>query len=174
MKSTIPCDGGLRLLTIAGLPALLALLTLVVSSASAGCDPVCGNGVVESGEQCDGTSVSNCPTGGCFASDDPDACTCCAAVDLCGTGEFPPCCDREASCVILEFATYGGTCHDPTCGPGDDCVSGQACVDGSCCFPTLGSLCFWGPSGGFIPCCAPAVCLPAAGGNWGTCQLPPG
>ena len=143
--------------------------------------PVCGDGVVnQPSEQCDGTAglgTASCPlpspVAGCFPPGSSEECTCCTNGDRCQAfGTTLRCCDPEASCRFLGPGTFGGVCYDPTCGPGDDCAVGQACVGGTCCLPTLGSVCFFAPSGDSIPCCPPAVCGPVSGG--GVCCLPGG
>ena len=144
--------------------------------AAGGCDPVCGNGVVETGEQCDGPpTFRQCPLLpedlGCFPPTHPRRCSCCT--NGYGCGGSIGCCDPEATCQILQlFPEPVGTCYDATCGPGDACHAGLTCVDGTCCSATIGSVCAVAITGAVIPCCPPAVCCPTAGGQGGTCCIP--
>jgi hypothetical protein len=138
------------------------------SDVSLGGLPVCGNGYIDGAEECDGAPNPGpfCPVAGanCFPPGHPDECGCCSDNDGCALGVA--CCDSEASCQVMgpPFSNPG-TCYDPTCGPSDDCTAGLSCVDGTCCNALSGSVCFFQPSGGFIPCCPPLVCLPVGGGG---------
>jgi hypothetical protein len=141
--------------------------------------PTCGDGVKnQPSEQCDGDAhlFADCgvfaPTFGCGAPGASNECTCCTNGSFCNAGTGGTlCCDPDASCLVMGIPSNGGTvCYDPTCGPGDDCSLGQACVDGQCCVDGPGT-CFFEPSGDFIPCCPPNVCLPVPGG--GVCGPPP-
>jgi hypothetical protein len=92
--------------------------------------PVCGNGVREGSEQCDGT-----PTGslcgdrfGCFPAGDPRECTCCTRTGETGQLTFDPnldvCCDGSqpqpggpnhylcpGTCGVSGFPACGGSCQ---------------------------------------------------------------
>lgn len=92
---------------------------------------VCGNDLIESGEQCDGTDPGSCPTGVC----DPD-CTCEAPVcgnDVLEAGEQ---CDGtdDAACPGQCDGACGcpSTCGDGTCDAGETAAScGADCGCGS-------------------------------------------
>jgi hypothetical protein len=94
--------------------------------------PVCGNGVVEAGEQCDGGA---CCTTSCRFIADGTACTdgnACTRTDQCRTGM----CTGSNSVVC----TASDQCHAPgTCNPTNGTCSnpampnGRACQDGNAC-----------------------------------------
>jgi len=85
------------------------------SLTDADCDPVCGNGLVESGEICDG----DCPT---TCADDGDACT---LETL--TGDASTCDAACASSPQTECADGNGCCPtDCTADNDSDCDPGQA------------------------------------------------
>jgi hypothetical protein len=67
----------------------------------------CGDGVVDSGEACDGSDDTACP-GACVEPGDGAACQC-----------------RAASCTEL-------LAPPDSCGPSAGCPAGYACVDGEC------------------------------------------
>jgi hypothetical protein len=132
---------------------------------------VCGDAVVDpSTEECDGGPGPGCAGDGCFPPGDPQECMCCTSYVCDPISGDTPCCDDGASC--LPFGINFSFCHDPTCGPGEDCAFGQDCVDGTCCVATLQAKCYFDPASSYIPCCAPAVCVPE--GAEGFCRLPPG
>jgi len=84
---------------------------------------VCGNGVVEAGEQCDdgGTQPGDC----CSATCQFEAATtqCRPSAGSCDVAEF--CSGTSGSCPVNEFDP--GLCDD-----GSFCTVGRACVAGSC------------------------------------------
>jgi hypothetical protein len=89
------------------------------------CDiAVCGNGLVEGGEACDGAQTGSCPAG-CRAD-----CTCAPQPPRCGDGTK----DDGEECDGTDAATCPGRClSDCTCGPepprcGDGTIDdGEAC-----------------------------------------------
>lgn len=121
---------------------------------------VCGNDVIESGEECDGTDPGACPTGVC----DPD-CTCEDPVcgnDLIEAGEE---CDGTAlGACPTGVCDPDCTCEDPVCGndvleAGEECdgTDDAACpgeCDGSCACPSS---------------CGDGTCEPSEGENASTC-----
>jgi hypothetical protein len=141
---------------------------------------VCGNGLVETGEQCDGTpTYEQCPLFpedlGCFPATHPKKCKCCTNGYGCGGYEGPDCCDPEATCQLFQlFPSPVGTCYDATCGPDDECGAGLTCVDGTCCNANVGAICAIAITGAYVPCCPPAQCCPIEGGEAGRCCIPGG
>jgi hypothetical protein len=120
---------------------------------------VCGNGVLEVGEACDGTDVSGfCVmwgATGCFP-DGPDECDCCIPPAGVSTFLFTKCCNGGV-CTFLgpHYCECPGTCESgsyPTCG--GSCTQGNVCVPGT-------------DGGSFQGCvCAPAGdCNTCGGGN---------
>jgi hypothetical protein len=116
--------------------------------------PVCGNGVVEPGEECDpagtpcGFSFSTCRAAGT-----PQECTCCER-DIC-VPTAPRCC-AGGRCPPLhpDPSGAGGTCVGGTCTQPSDCPSSHDCQAGSCC-GLAGAYCD-GSS-----CCPGYLCAPA-------------
>lgn len=91
----------------------------------------CGNGVVESGEQCDGADDTACP-GLCLPPGDPKGCTC---GDGCGNGVVEPSlgetCDPPGSVV----GPCGQLCRSECTFCGDTMIqsgNGEQCDDGNC------------------------------------------
>lgn len=91
--------------------------------------PVCGNGVREGNEDCDGTDL---PLG------TPPGIQCTGTCTFCGTGEcrFPgaidiPCCQGFGSCIILD--ANGGVCSGAPSTCGDGIVQGAEQCDGTGC-----------------------------------------
>ena len=84
--------------------------------------PVCGNGVVELGEECDDGNVAN-----------GDCCNEFCELDPAGT----TCADDGNACT-LDQCNGAGVCLHPngpngiTCNDGNACTSGEQCVGGSC------------------------------------------
>jgi hypothetical protein len=134
--------------------------------------PVCGNGVVEQGEQCEG-SVCLVPGVG-FVAECSGAgsggCRCCGGAFCQQLG----CCDPSDLCLPVPNGL--GSCFRRTCGPHRPCVNGWTCVDDSAtpepgvCVAELGTFCtYLGQLLG--PCRPPATC---PGGYLSRCCLPSG
>ncbi len=82
--------------------------------------PVCGNGILESGEQCDG---GVCCTGTCqFAS---AGTVCRFPADQCDATEF--CTGSSADCPANSYVPDGWACND-----GNACTQNDACSSGVC------------------------------------------
>jgi len=106
-----------------------------------GCEgTVCGNGVIEAGEDCDpgGTGAVDCcdevtckfESAGTACSDDSNECTTdqCNAIGECNhTNNTNPCDDGQ-------FCTENDTCGGGYCVPGapKDCAGGNTCSTGTC------------------------------------------
>jgi hypothetical protein len=130
--------------------------------------PVCGDGVVDPGEQCDGAAGTCLPplVGTCRPAGLAGECECCT-LDAC----LPPlgigCCDPEAFCLAAGFS---GTCFSVHCTePWQSCGFPTRCENGLCCTP-LGENCAVPDVGYFRPCCGEAECNPATF----ACCLPAG
>ncbi len=143
-------------------PVVLALCAVVATSSGAAAQTgaVCGNGIVEANEQCDGTP---CCTSTCVPAPN-------------GT----PCGKPAEACQL------GGVCLDFTCFPGGSQPDGVACEDGDPC--TVGDVCRAAqcipgqqrcavtptPTAKALPAGAGAVIVTvdcsAAGGAGGTCS----
>ena len=106
--------------------------------------PVCGNNIIESGEDCDGTDAGSCPTGTCDVG-----CSCPAPVcgnDITESGE--DCDGTDAGSCPTGTCDVGCSCPAPVCGndiieSGEDCDgtddstcpgSCESCVCASSCF----------------------------------------
>ena len=126
--------------------------------------PVCGNGIVENGEQCDGSCLYQGVEAGltCTAS-----CNCCGLYDCYYAG----CCDPETYCLHQPgyHPCWKVRCDiDPDCGPGYSCVDATALFGGKACLPLLGSVCYL-PSATeslFLPCATPGT---TCGSNFRCC-----
>jgi hypothetical protein len=120
---------------------------------------VCGNGVREIGEACDGTHVGGFCTmwgaSGCFPDGAASECQCCIPPAGASTFLFTECCNG-GQCTFLgtHYCECPGTCEDgpfPTCG--GSCTGGMECkpfTDG----------------GSFQGCfCAPSLACDTCGGG---------
>ncbi len=102
------------------------------------CDVVCGNNVVEKGEECDGTEFGNCATGfACNAS-----CACEYTDAACGNGKIEESheeCEQDTDCTFaLNQVCDGCHCRLAACGDGvvegdEVCESNADCPDGDYC-----------------------------------------
>jgi hypothetical protein len=117
--------------------------------------PVCGNGMVEPPEQCDGGPCAFASQEGCYPPGDPNECECCILTDgNCHPIPFSlPCCNH-AQCLVLAPAL--GVCVPPSCTQPSDCPSPATCAAGLCCFPT-GTFC--GTGAGCCAGCNPGTSL---------------
>jgi hypothetical protein len=121
---------------------------IATSTTTTTAPPVCGNGIVEPPESCDGAACPGVAGGGCYPPGDPAECTCCVADGNCkGPFDLLPCCDREATCIV--YSPDDGVCFKETaCTSPSDCPPPTTCGGpGFCCFPT-GAFC-----GNGAPCC---------------------
>ncbi len=123
--------------------------------------PVCGNGVVEAPEMCDGTT---CPLQYVPYPDGCEACECCARDSVCYLRTFPgqiilrvPCCSGRLCLEPGPYGSYTGTCFQP-------CTQTSECPPPLICLPE-------GSPNGLCrqPCvddtdCAPLVCIGGACG----------
>jgi hypothetical protein len=145
------------------------------------CGPtVCGNGVIDPGEQCDGAS---CGTDtGCGSPSDAFPCQCCTT-RYCSGGFLPNCC-AGSFCARSVFSPVG-YCTPFSCTPETGCGGSPfACVDGTCCAgpgqscinvpccPGLGTSCVFGlcclPAG--AACVSPSGCCSGSCSAAGTCD----
>ena len=135
------------------------------------CAAVCGDGVVEPGEQCDVGSPGQCaaapPSLGVAC--DASACTCCGQTQ-CAFGLFGtlPCCgDSQCQDTTGAGSQRVGACIPPTCATDADC-HGYRCVGGTCCgnagqfcgvagcCPDSASACTYVPAALNTLCCRPS------------------
>ena len=152
----------------------------------------CGNGVIDPGEECDGSNLGSAPFSvSCFPPGSPDECHYCGTT----TCRFPiaidiPCCDASKTCVIS--GPSGGQCEGPgdaVCGngvvePGEQCeLPFFPCGSpfGGCfpagdphqcaCCSTQTSFCYDGTAFPVSLCCPGLTCAhytpQAAGGAFG-------
>jgi hypothetical protein len=104
----------------------------------------CGDGIVQSGEACDGSGC-DALNDGCFPPGDPDECQCCSTTS-CYPGHFVECCPG-LNCESLGLApgtgpTGTGFCTTDTCAARghncDDSPDYLACCEGLACGPLYG------------------------------------
>jgi len=145
--------------------------TSSTSTTSSTGPPVCGNGIVEAGEDCDGTAAGpTCPLeSGVVVC---QSCHCCGvgSCTLTGTleGGFFPCCDPTAECV--DVPGFIDLCVPTMCSSPADCLSG-GCENGHCCV-TLGPAvpaCYFPDEGLALPCCDGNVCARPLADGFGCC-----
>jgi hypothetical protein len=122
--------------------------------------PRCGDGLAESGEECDETDVAGCDVDlgfpQCGAPGESDACRC-RYLPLVGEGvcPSPQPCPPPQTCAIVAFLPQPvrlfHTCIAPepsSCGGPDQCTLPAATCDGGTCCATAGGVC-----DGAHPCC---------------------
>ena len=118
---------------------------------------VCGDGVIDDGEDCDLGNPGVCAMAppslpvSCEAPGTPNECTCCGQTQ-CVFGIFVNlrcCADSQCQDTTGAGSQRIGACIPPTCGADADC-HGYRCVDGTCC----------GNAGQF---CGVAGCCPDSG-----------
>jgi hypothetical protein len=108
--------------------------------------PVCGDGVVEQGESCDGATCPNPLDGdgasGCYPPGDPQQCQCCPVVnEICYDQflglTFSCCPGMGLTCLIPPrfYTPYGHGFCAPSCTQQSECAPGYACIDGGCLGP---------------------------------------
>ncbi len=115
------------------LPVLLlagALVAFGCGGSGGGDDAVCGNGVLETGEACDGTEFGSatCLTEGFTGGNLACTATCTLDTSACTTAQ--PQCETPADCD----ATQCQTCRDGACV--STCTGSQTCEGGVCTDPT--------------------------------------
>ena len=130
--------------------------------------PVCGNGIVEGGEQCDTAPQPICVSSGrsgCFPAGNAEACKCCTAPGETGLidvgGNVPnECCDGQGPQPAGPGAYFcPGTCGTsafPTCG--GTCESGRTCVPLTFGGVDLCGCVVPGPCSGTPPMCTAGEC----------------
>ena len=158
--------------------------TSTSTSTSTTLAPVCGNGIVEGSEECDGASPPDCTifgTGLCAPPGSPTECTCCSVGQCGGFGVTSPCCPGYA-CVGPIFAPGMPSYCLPTCAQQADCPATNTCIAGLCepvlpCSPDCAApaICVTYP---FSPpasvCCVPSgVTCPATGTTLFCCGADP-
>ncbi len=152
------CDGLVCLPPAPGFPLLVCdTLPTTTTTTTTTLPPVCGNGIIEGSEQCDGAATGACvaPQSGCFPPGDPSQCTCCShqhcvngqgccAGETCipdgghlPTGDTGLCtagCDPNIVCS----ATGVGCCPEPwfSCSGVCCALTGGSCASNPCCSPT--------------------------------------
>jgi hypothetical protein len=108
--------------------------------APSSCTDVCGDGVIDAGEECDLGNPGICaaaPPSLSVSCDAPGAaheCMCCGETE-CTFGLFAnlPCCgDSQCQDTTGAGSQRGGACIPPTCAADADC-NGYRCVAGTCC-----------------------------------------
>jgi hypothetical protein len=137
---------------------------------------VCGNGVVDPGEECDGPTcvamVEGFPqTSECGAPGTLHACQC-RDVE-CGFLPGAVLCWDSDQCLPRPGPEIGsGQCIATTCQSTSDCNDPDQCQNGACCVPlSSGGACSFETILS-LPCCGAAICV--NGSPFGTCCLPSG
>jgi len=137
---------------------------------------VCGNGIREGTEECDGSDLhpecSQFFATGCFPEGNPDECECCvqpATYSIFGINFFPKCCDGRQCEVVGP-----GSCLCPgTCG-GEVPACGGSCQSNAACLPVqIGTsfVCTCAPPGPCDAMCSGGACPPGqvCSTSGGTC-----
>jgi hypothetical protein len=116
-------------------PGVTTTTTTSTTTTTTGLVPACGNGIVESGEYCDGTGCDTLEDG-CVPPGDPNECTCCST-QACQYGLG---CCPGFSCVPNGGPGGLGFCTTATCGGLETVCSpgGLSCCPGFLCLPPPG------------------------------------
>ncbi len=128
---------------------------------------VCGNGIIEAGEQCDGAALGQCdvPTVSCGPPGFSTGCQCCTDG---GPNVSLPCCDPSA---ISTPVPDGKLCISTHCNPPFGCTAGHCQPDNTCC-AGIDETCLLEVPTGFISfsCCDGFECRrPGSSGNVECC-----
>jgi cysteine-rich repeat protein len=119
--------------TLRRLPFLAALITILGIGGCGGEDPVCGDGTIDTGEQCDDGNTT--PDDGCSASCKNEGSGSCGdgSVDggeQCDDGNLTSCDGCSATCVSEPGLACGDGIPEPTCG--QPCDDGNITVGDGC------------------------------------------
>src|SRR5690606_30718250 len=146
-------------------------------------EPVCGNGVVEAGEECDGATCTALldeveVQSECGAPGTAHACQC-RNVQCGGCFGYPGdegvLCWADDQCLISPGGPPGcipGMCVPTTCQTSAECTAGSSCENGLCCVAGFEPPAFCRVYDQVeLPCCGAAVC---GAGELAVCCMPTG
>jgi hypothetical protein len=104
--------------------------TTTSSTTTTTASTVCGDGVIQAGEECDGASLGVCSE--CRPAGFPSSCQCCLDG---GPGvQIVGCCNPWS--ILVPAPNSGGTCVATRCDPPFSCTGNDVCQpDGTCCTP---------------------------------------